>query len=110
MTFLEAIILGLTRGCCDGGTFHIGDVSVVLRCSSDIWEWEYRGETYWDVENLAESIIRDGQAVPERASRFSKRIESWKDRAQGEGSLAVIPLLLRAADSGLPGERTPLVG
>lgn len=73
MTFLESILLKLTRETSNGGTCRIGDADFVVRYCSDIWEWEYRGETYWDVQDLAEAMIKDGRVIPEKAHLIANR-------------------------------------
>ena len=87
MTFLEAIIVRLTRETCNGGTCQIGDVTLVVRYCSDIWEWDYLGETYWDVEGLAEAIIRDGRAIPEKVAKRSPWSPSLNYDHQGQDAL-----------------------
>lgn len=72
MTFLESILIRLTRDTSNGGSCHVGDAVVVVRYCSDIWEWEYRGETYWDIQDLAEAMIKDGNVITERAYPYSQ--------------------------------------
>lgn len=62
MTFLEAIIKKLTRETPSGGSCRIGDASFTVWYCSDIWEWEYLGEIYWDVQDLAHAIARGRQS------------------------------------------------
>lgn len=64
MTLLESILIKLTRDTSNGSSCRIGDAVIVVRFCSDIWEWDYQGETYWDVQDLAEAIIRDSSPTP----------------------------------------------
>ena len=64
MTFLESTIMKLTRETPSGGTYQIGDASITVSYSSDLWEWEYGGKTYWDVLDLAKAIIQGSKAFP----------------------------------------------
>lgn len=72
MTFLEAIIKKLTLGTPSGSCCRVGDASFTVRDRSDIWEWEYQGETYWDVQDLAKAIARGSTATPQMISFLSK--------------------------------------
>ena len=42
----------------DGGVCVVGGKSITIWYCSDIWEWEFQGHTYWDVQDLAEAILR----------------------------------------------------
>jgi len=72
MTFLEAILMKLTRETSSGGTCRVGDASITVKSSTDIWEWEYGGRTFWDVHDLAEAIIQDSMAFPTKLPYMSK--------------------------------------
>lgn len=56
MTALEATILRLTHETPSGGSCQVGPASFKVFYCSDIWEWEFQGETYWDVEDLAKAM------------------------------------------------------
>jgi len=58
-TLLEVIIMKLTHDSPSGGTCRIGDASFTVRYCSDIWEWEFLSETFWDVQDLARAIERE---------------------------------------------------
>jgi hypothetical protein len=73
MTTLEAIIIKLTHETPSGEICRIGDAFFTVRYCSDIWEWDYLGETYWDAEDLAEAIVRGGTAVLKSVPSLSKR-------------------------------------
>ena len=74
---LEEIILELTSKTESGGTCRFGDISFKVWYCSDIWEWEYEGETYWDPMDLADAISRSGKAalqdMPSPATRTKAR-------------------------------------
>lgn len=53
---LEASILELTSCTPSGGTCRIGEATFKVLYCSDLWEWEYLGETYFDAQDLAEAI------------------------------------------------------
>ena len=59
----EAIIRKLTLETPNGGSCRIGDDAFTVRYCSDIWEWEFQGETYWDVLDLAEAMDRRSSLV-----------------------------------------------
>jgi len=71
MTLEESILEGTSRtpsgGCC-----KIGKASIGVWYCRDIWEWEFQGETYWDVQDLAEALRRH-RMVPS-ARRLGTRI------------------------------------
>ena len=56
---MEEIIRELTAHTPSGGTCRFGDGSFRVWYCSDIWEWEYQGETYWDPLDLARALVRD---------------------------------------------------
>jgi hypothetical protein len=55
---LEETILDLTARTPSGGLCRVGDASFSVYYCSDIWEWEFQGVTYWDVQDLAEAMVR----------------------------------------------------
>jgi hypothetical protein len=63
---LEEIILELTSNTPSGGSCKIGDVSFNVWYCSDIWEWEYQGETFFDAQDLAEAIVRGDLAAVQK--------------------------------------------
>ena len=89
MTLLESILIKLTRDTFNGGSCRVGNAVVVVRYCSDIWEWEYQGETYWDVQDLAEAMIKDGSVIPEEAHVYSQQPKSLKRSFQGEDSRSI---------------------
>src|ERR1035437_1892894 len=72
-TTLEATIVKLTRETPSGGSRRIGDASFTVWYCSDIWEWEYQGETFWDVQDLAEAIVRRSMAALQQTPFSSKQ-------------------------------------
>jgi hypothetical protein len=77
-TALEASIVKLTRETPSGGSRRIGDASFTVWYCSDIWEWEYQGETFWDVQDLAEAMIQRSTAALQQALLSSKKtIAHW---------------------------------
>jgi hypothetical protein len=56
MMTLEAAILRLTHATPSGGACRIGGAAFKVFYCSDLWEWEYQGETYWDSQDLAEAL------------------------------------------------------
>jgi hypothetical protein len=55
---LEETILELTTRTPCGSGFWIGDNYVNVRYTSDSWEWEYRGNVFYDSEDLADEILK----------------------------------------------------
>ena len=72
-TLLEVIIMKLTHESPSGGICRIGDASFTVRYCSDIWEWEYQSETFWDVQDLAQAIERESSARPQKVPFLSQR-------------------------------------
>jgi hypothetical protein len=71
-TLLEVIIMKLTHESPSGGICRIGDASFTVRYCSDIWEWEYLNETFWDVQDLAHAIERESAARPQKVPFLPK--------------------------------------
>ena len=86
MTFLEAIIVKLTRETTSGGICRIGDASITVKHSTDIWEWEYKGHTFWDVHDLAEAIIEDCLTFPKKLPYTSKMTRTVRGALNEESS------------------------
>jgi hypothetical protein len=72
MLTLERMIKKMTIATPTGGYFNIGKASITVAYCSDCWEWEYLGETYWDVQDLAAAIVHGSAAIPRRLSPCSK--------------------------------------
>jgi hypothetical protein len=60
---LEEAIMELTSLTPSGGAFRLGDHDVTVRYCSDCWEWEYRGNIYYDLQDLAEEVLGKGREV-----------------------------------------------
>jgi len=69
---LERMIKSMTIATPNGGRYNIGKASITVSYCSDFWEWEYLGETYWDVQDLAEAIVQGTAGSPQRRSLCSK--------------------------------------
>jgi|GEM_PF-449417 hypothetical protein len=95
MTFLEVIIKKLTLGTPSGSSCRVGDASFTVRYCSDIWEWEYLGETFWDVHDLAKAMARGSTATPQKVSLLSKKTKA--------GGRSLKTKLLRTGSLGNPG-------
>jgi hypothetical protein len=86
MTFLEAMIVSLTRETTSGSTCRIGNASITVKYCKDIWEWEYQGHTFWDVHDLAEAIIEECLAFPKKLPYTSKMARTVRDALEEEFS------------------------
>src|SRR5664279_6219051 len=75
-TLLEVIIMKLTHESPSGGICRIGDASFTVRYCSDIWEWEYLSETFWDVHDLALAIARESAVTPQKVPFLSNRTQA----------------------------------
>ena len=75
-TLLEVIIMKLTHESPSGGVCRIGDASFTVRYCSDIWEWEYLNETFWDVRDLAQAIERASAASPQKVPFLPKSAQA----------------------------------
>jgi len=76
MTFLEVIIKKVTLETPSGSSCRVGGASFTVRYCSDIWEWEYLGETFWDVHDLAKAIARGSAAASQKVSFLSKKTKA----------------------------------
>ena len=76
MTFLEVVIKKLTLETPSGSSCRVGGASFTVRYCSDIWEWEYLGETFWDVHDLAKAIARGSAAASQKVSFLSKKTKA----------------------------------
>ena len=66
---LEETIKDLTSRTPSGGTCSIGDCSILVRYCADMWEWEFGGVIYYDLQDLADAILRV-HAANSRLVRF----------------------------------------
>jgi hypothetical protein len=74
MASLEETIKALTSTTPSGGCCTIGDSSFLVRYCSDSWEWEYRGNIYYDPQDLAEAILRKSGPSSRLVRFFTGRI------------------------------------
>ncbi len=95
MSFLEVRIKKLTLETPSGSSCRVGDASFTVRYCSDIWEWEYLGETFWDVHDLAKAIARGSSATHPVVSFLSRETKA--------GGRSLKTRLLRLGSSGNPG-------
>ncbi len=58
MMLVETII-DLTARTPSGSGFWIGNNYVTVRYCSDFWEWEYQGNVFYDLEDLADEILKE---------------------------------------------------
>lgn len=72
MMTLERMIKRMTITTPSGGRFNIGKACITVSYCPDYWEWEYLGETYWDVQDLSEAIVLGSRANPQARPRWSK--------------------------------------
>jgi hypothetical protein len=61
VTLVEAIADRTTRTP-SGGGFWLGSNYLSVRYCVDSWEWEYLGTLFYDLEDLAEEILRRNDA------------------------------------------------
>jgi len=66
---LEETIIELTTRTPSGGGFWIGNHHFTVRYCADCWEWEYGGNVFYDLQDLAEEILRRGGARTRPAGR-----------------------------------------
>ena len=71
---LEEMLLFLTTRTPSGGGFWIGTNHFVVRYSADSWEWEYRGNLFYDVQDLAEEVLKRCGAGSRITRFFTERI------------------------------------
>ncbi len=75
MTALEATILRLTHETPSGGCCQIGAATFKVHYCSDIWEWEYQGVTYWDMEDLAKALAPAAERGYQMSAGRSRTME-----------------------------------
>ena len=63
------MIMELTSKVPSGGSCTIGDSTFTVHYCADSWEWSYRGNAYYDAQDLAEAIL-GGYAANTRLVRF----------------------------------------
>jgi len=71
---LEETIMHLTSRTPSGGVCTIGHTTFKVHYSPDCWEWEYRGNTFYDPQDLAEEILRKCGAGSRLVRYFTGRI------------------------------------
>ena len=101
VTFLEVIIKKLTLGAPSGSSCRVGDAAFTVRYCSDIWEWEYLGETFWDVHDLAKAMARGSTATLQKVSFLSNKTKA--------GGRSLKTKLFRMGSSRNPGKSIPEV-
>ncbi len=74
MATLEETIKELTTRTPSGGSCAIGDSAFIVRYCSDSWEWEYRGNIYYDPQDLAQAILRKSAPSSRLVRFFTGRI------------------------------------
>jgi hypothetical protein len=105
MKALEAMILKLTQEIPSGGICRVGPVSFSVWYCSDIWEWEYQGESYWDAQDLAEAIIRDHRPALRQGLSLPDQIKT-----KGMHSTTNLPVMVTPVAAGGPSKRRCLAG
>jgi hypothetical protein len=102
---LEALIRKLTVATPSGGKCRIGDAFISVWYCPDIWEWEYLGETFWDVQDLAQAITQ-GSAAPAENGSASCRETGTKGRSFKVGCRKMISVAsaMRFAGGRIPGQ------
>ena len=73
MTLVETIADQTTRTPSGGGCW-IGNNFVIVRHCSDCWEWEYRGGIFYDLQDLAEEILRRNGAGSRLVRYFTESV------------------------------------
>jgi len=66
----------LTARTPSGGRFWIGSDHCVVRYCSDSWEWEYRSNIFYDLQDLADEVNKAGNEGLMRPSRQGLASES----------------------------------
>jgi hypothetical protein len=82
MATLEETIQALTARTPSGGSCTIGDSTFIVRYCSDSWEWEYRGNLYYDPQDLADAILRKSDAGSRLVRFFTGRIPDQRSVAR----------------------------
>lgn len=55
---IEEAIMDRTARTPSGGGFWLRNSYFIVRYGSDWWEWKYRGNIFYDLQDLAEEILR----------------------------------------------------
>jgi hypothetical protein len=109
MMSLEAMIKNMTRETPHGSSYTIGKASITVFYCSDFWEWEYLGETYWDVQDLAEAIAHGTTPTPQRRSPWSKKLKVQERTVTRQRPVMISFLGVRRLLSGVIPTRKTLV-
>jgi hypothetical protein len=80
---LEKTIEGLTAKTGSGGFFLIGENITVVWYGRDWWEWEYRGNTFYDAKDLADDVIRRNRMDSRLVRFFTGHIPDQRRVARG---------------------------
>lgn len=88
MTALEATILRLTHETPSGESCQIGSATFKVFYCSDIWEWEYQGVTYWDMEDLAKAMAPALEVAYPTPAGMGRAAESKSHGSRVQGSRA----------------------
>jgi hypothetical protein len=52
----------------------LGNNYLIVRHGSDSWEWEYRGNIFYDLEHLTKEVLRRSGASSRLARFFTERV------------------------------------
>ena len=79
----EETMINLTTRTPNGGGFWAGSSFVIVQSGPDWWEWKCRGKVYYDLDELADALIRRRGIVfrPERH-------RLWTAKGKRGGALA----------------------
>lgn len=73
----------LTTRTPNGGGFWLGNNYVIVHSSADSWEWEYRGNSFYDLQDLAEEVIRRSGAGSRLVRFYTEVVPDGRREARG---------------------------
>ena len=77
---LEETIMHLTARTPSGGGFWLGDHYFLVRYDSDFWEWEYRGNIFYDLVDLSDEVQRrSGAGSPLARYHTVSRLDRYRE-------------------------------
>lgn len=96
---LQALLEQLTREAQSGATCQVGNATITVRYCSNFWEWQLAGETFWDLQDLAEALLQGSSTAIEKTQHLPNNCQAGGDRSHIKRT-TLVPL---RESPGIPG-------
>lgn len=73
---LQTVLEKLTRETPSGDSCRVGDAFITVWYCSNTWEWQYAGETFWDLQDLAEALLQRSPAPIDSTQLVPQKIKA----------------------------------